>query len=439
LLRFGTDGVRGDAAADLTDDLVMALGRAAARVLDGEQFLVGRDTRASGTRIEQALTAGLAFEGAQVVSLGVLPTPAIAYLAQSHNAPAAVISASHNPWTDNGVKLLAAGGHKLRDEVEAAIEAELAGALAAPSNECVVTFNDDQHAAVEYVEHVTGALEGRSLSGLRVVLDCANGAAFAVGPQVFAALGADVVVLHAEPDGRNINAHCGSTHPEVVAAALRVHGAQLGLALDGDADRVIAVDEDGEVVDGDQIMTMFALDLRARGLLRNNAIAVTVMSNLGLRRALARAGIEIVETPVGDRHVLVALAERDLVLGGEQSGHIIMRDLATTGDGLLTGALLCDLLRRTGTPLSVHARSMERFPQVLVSVRVDRVPDLESATGLWEEVAAVEADLGDGGRVLVRASGTEPLVRVMAEARTESEAQAAVARLRRAVEAAFNR
>jgi phosphoglucosamine mutase len=256
---------------------------------------------------------------------------------------------------------------------------------------------------------------------------------------VFAALGADVVVLHARPDGRNINAQCGSTHPEVVAAAVRVHGAQLGLALDGDADRVIAVDEDGEVVDGDQIMTMFALDLRARGRLRNNAIAVTVMSNLGLRRALARAGVEIVETPVGDRHVLVALAERDLVLGGEQSGHIIMRDLATTGDGLLTGALLCDLLRRTGTPLSVHARSMERFPQVLVGVRVDRVPDLVSATGLWEEVAAVETDLGDGGRVLVRASGTEPLVRVMAEARTTSEAQAAVARLRRAVEAAFNR
>ena len=282
-----------------------------------------------------------------------------------------------------------------------------------------------------------GALEGRSLSGLRIVLDCANGAAFSVGPQVFAALDADVVVLHAEPDGRNINAQCGSTHPEVVAAAVRAHGAQIGLALDGDADRVIAVDEDGEVVDGDQIMTMFALDLRARGLLRNNAIAVTVMSNLGLRRALARAGIEVVETPVGDRHVLVALAERDLVLGGEQSGHIIMRDLATTGDGLLTGALLCDLLRRTGTPLSVHARSMERFPQVLVGVRVDQVADLAAASGLWEEVAAVEADLGDGGRVLVRASGTEPIVRVMVEARTETDAEAAVARLRRAVEVAF--
>ena len=289
----------------------------------------------------------------------------------------------------------------------------------------------------EYVEHLAASLQGRTLDGMRVVVDCANGAASRVAPRALRHLGADVIVLHAEPDGRNINEQCGSTYPESLQAAVRAHEAEVGLALDGDADRVIAVDERGELVDGDQIMTALAIDLDARGALRNHAIAVTVMSNLGLRRALTRAGIGIVETPVGDRNVLSALDEHDLVLGGEQSGHVIFRELATTGDGVLTGLLVCDLVRRTGQPLSVHAATMARFPQVLVSVPVARVADLDSATGVREEIAAIETALGDAGRVLVRASGTEPVVRVMVEAATEPEAEAAVARLRRAVETAF--
>ncbi len=436
MLRFGTDGVRGDADADLTDEFVTALGRAAARVLGSARFVVGRDTRESGPRIETALLRGLGLEGAALVPVGVVPTPAVAFFAQRDDAAAAVISASHNAWTDNGVKLMAAGGKKLPDEVERAIEDELRTALAEPEPHDLVAWIPRDRVD-EYVDHLGAALDGRTLDGLRVVVDCANGAASAVGPRALRRLGADVVVLHAEPDGRNINEQCGSTYPQSLQTAVRAHEADLGLALDGDADRVIAVDERGAIVDGDQMMAALAIDLDARDRLRNRAVAVTVMSNLGLRRALAAAGIGIVETPVGDRNVLTALDEHDLVLGGEQSGHVIFRDLATTGDGVLTGLLVCDLVRRSGRPLSAHAATMARFPQVLVSVPVSRVADLASATAVREEVLATEAALGDSGRVLVRASGTEPVVRVMVEAPTESEAEAAVARLRRAVEISF--
>jgi phosphoglucosamine mutase len=436
VLRFGTDGVRGDADADLTDEFVTALGRAAARVLGAGRFVVGRDTRASGPRIEAALLHGLALEGAAVVPVGVVPTPAVAYFAQRDAAAAAVISASHNAWTDNGVKLMARGGRKLPDEVEAAIEDELRVLLTQPPATDVagwIVRDRDE----EYIDHLGAALRGRTLEGMRVVVDCANGAASRVAPSALRRLGADVIVLHADPDGRNINEQCGSTYPESLQAAVRAHEAEVGLALDGDADRVIAVDEHGALVDGDQIMAALAIDLDARGELRNRAIAVTVMSNLGLRRALAGAGIAIVETPVGDRNVLSALDEHDLVLGGEQSGHVIFRELATTGDGVLTGLLVCDLVRRSGQPLSQHAAVMARFPQVLVSVPVARVADLDNSTVVRQEIAAIETALGDAGRVLVRASGTEPVVRVMVEASTEPEAEAAVARLRRAVETAF--
>jgi phosphoglucosamine mutase len=436
VLRFGTDGVRGDATSDLTDDFVIALGRAAARELGPVAFVVGRDTRESGPRIEAALCRGLAAEGAAVAAVGVCSTPGVAYLAQTDDCAGAVISASHNPWSDNGVKLFAPGGRKLPDEIEARIEDDLAALIG--GGDAVATRewrNIDR--GDEYVAHVTHALAGRSLGGLRVVLDCANGAASELAPRVFEALGATVIVTNASPDGRNINAGCGSMHPEELCDAVCERHADLGLALDGDADRVIAVDEHGVIVDGDQIMTALALDLSDRGLLRNDAIAVTVMSNLGLRRALANAGIGVVETPVGDRNVLIALESHDLVLGGEQSGHVILRDLATTGDGVLTGALLCDLVERSGRRLSDIASCMRRFPQVLVNVRVDRAPNLDDATDLRARIALIEQQLGDDGRVLVRASGTEPMVRVMVEATTPQAAAAAVQELREAVEASF--
>ncbi len=273
--------------------------------------------------------------------------------------------------------------------------------------------------------------------GLKVVIDCANGAAYAVAPRVLRGLGAEVVVLHDTPDGRNINEGCGSTSPEDLRRSVRAHSADVGLALDGDADRVIAVDEHGEVVDGDEMMVALAIDLSERGKLHNDAIAVTVMSNLGLRHALASAGIDVFETPVGDRNVLVALEEHALGLGGEQSGHVIFSDLATTGDGVLTGILLCDLVVRSRRPLSEHAQRMTRFPQVLVNVRVAAKPNLDDAAALQAEIAAVEAEFGEHGRVLVRTSGTEPVVRVMVEAATEEAADRAVQRLRAVVESSF--
>jgi phosphoglucosamine mutase len=437
-LRFGTDGVRGDAGSDLTSPLVAALGRAAARVLGtGTPFLVGRDTRESGPRIEGDLAAGLTAEGVGVVSLGVLPTPAVAYLASVERAPAAMISASHNPWHDNGIKLFAPGGRKLDDDVEAAIEHELRALLDVPvdgSSAAVVGTRRD--AVDRYVDHLASVLDGRDLRGLRVAVDCANGAASAVVQRLAGTVLPELVTMHASPDGRNINEACGSTHPEELRARVR-DGFDAGLALDGDADRVIMVDERGEVVDGDQIMVMTALDLHARGLLRNDAVAVTVMSNLGLRHALRDAGVRVVETPVGDRNVLVALDEHDLVLGGEQSGHIVFRDHATTGDGLLTGLFVLDLVRRTQRPLSELAAVMTRYPQVLVNVRVGRRPDLDHAPEIGFAVREAESRLGDEGRVLVRASGTEPVVRVMVEAASPERADAEAGRLVTAVEAAF--
>ncbi len=439
MLRFGTDGVRGDAETVLTTRSMVALGRAIARALHPDRVLIGRDTRISGERIERAVALGCALEGVTPVGLGVLPTPAIAFTAASEGAPAAIVSASHNPWTDNGVKVIGADGRKLADDAEAAIEAELEAALAhePPVDHAEVAEKSIAGAGDAYIEHLIGALGGRSLAGLRVVLDCAHGAAFAVGPRALQRAGADVRVLHAQPDGRNINASCGSTAPAALQAAVREHEAALGLALDGDADRVIAVDEHGEIVDGDEIMVITALDLRARGLLAENAVVVTVMSNLGLRRALDDAGIEVVETPVGDRYVVAAMHEREAVLGGEQSGHIIYAQHATTGDGLLTGLLLADVLQRSGRALSDLAAQMVRYPQVLENVRVAQRVDLDDADALWREVRAVETELGETGRVLVRASGTEPVVRVMAEASTRERAQAVVRRLRATVETEF--
>jgi len=439
VLKFGTDGVRGVANTELTPELALALGRAAARVLGGSRYAVGRDTRRSGPLLEAALSAGLAAEGAEVVLLGVVPTPALAWWSAAEAAPAAMVSASHNPFPDNGIKLFAAGGRKLADDVEAELEAELArilGGAAAPAGVPTGTGIGPIHGAnalAGYAASVEASLAGRRLDGLRAVVDCAHGSASVVAPGVLADLGVDVEVLHAEPDGVNINDACGSTHPQALAAAVVADGADVGVAFDGDADRVLLVDGNGTLVDGDRIIALCALDRHDRGALPGDAVVVTVMTNLGFRLAMEKAGIGVVETAVGDRYVLEALESRGLALGGEQSGHVIFRDLATTGDGMLTAVQALDAVVRSGRPLSELAgEAMTRLPQVLRNVRVaERDPSLLGR--LAPAVAAVEARLGSQGRVLIRPSGTEPLVRVMAEAPTEAEAEAAVAELVAAV------
>lgn len=435
--RFGTDGVRGVANSELTPELALALGRAAARVIRAERFLIGRDTRRSGTMLQAATSAGLASEGADVVDLGVLPTPGVAWASSHHNLPGVVVSASHNPFHDNGVKLISPGGLKLEDEVERAIERELDDLLAGegdsrarPSGDGVGRLLSDLEAGEGYMDHLISALEHRRIDGMRVVLDVANGASAAIAPRVLSRAGAEVTLLAGEPNGSNINDRCGSTFPENVAEAVVAAGAELGLALDGDADRLVAVDHLGRVVDGDVLLAMFAVDMAERGRLAGNAIAVTVMSNLGLHRAMSARGIQVRQTPVGDRHVLKALAQDGLVLGGEQSGHLVFRHLATTGDGILTALLLCDLVRRSGLSLAdLAGPAMVRFPQHLASVTVDHPDRLDSAEAIWAEVASVEAELAGSGRVLLRASGTEPVVRVMVEAQSEDEARSHVERL----------
>jgi len=430
-LRFGTDGVRGAANTELTPELALALGRAAARTLGSGPWLVGRDTRLSGPLLGAAFTAGLASEGADTVDLGVLPTPGVAHLAAVDQRPGAMISASHNPFGDNGIKLFRTGGLKLDEPTEAALEAELAvieaegipGSAERPGGRLVGILRRDSEAWERYAEHLeTAGLDGRRLPGLSVVIDCAHGAASTVAPQVLAHLGVAVTVLHADPDGTNINEGCGSGHPQALQAAVLAQGADAGLAFDGDADRVVAVDAAGQVVDGDQIIALLAVDLRDRGLLRHATVAVTVMTNLGFHQAMVRAGIKVLDTPVGDRHVLAAMEADDLALGGEQSGHVILRDQATTGDGLLTGLSVLDVMVRTGRPLADLASVMTRLPQVLLNVRVaKRSPDLLDRVA--PEIARAEIELAGRGRVLVRPSGTEPLVRVMVEAPTTDEAR----------------
>ncbi len=431
-MRFGTDGVRGVANAELTPEFALVLGRAAARVLGSDRFLVGRDPRRSGSLLEAALVAGLCSEGATVELAGVVPTPALAAASAARSVPAAMISASHNPFADNGIKLFAAGGSKLSDDVQDRLEAlidELRadGTGSVPTGAAVGVVSDRPSTVLDdYAEAVVAAVEGRTLRGLTVVLDCANGANSPVAGTVFERLGAAVHVIHADPDGVNINEACGSTHPGSLQAAVVAQGAALGFAFDGDADRVLAVDHGGELVDGDQLMAVAALDLRARGALRHDALAVTVMSNLGLRLGMEAAGIRVVETAVGDRYVLEALDAEHLSLGGEQSGHLVFRDLATTGDGLLSAVLIADIVARRGRTLAELAgESMQRLPQVLENVRMaERPADLLER--LAPAIREVEERLGATGRVLVRLSGTEPLVRVMVEAPDIDEARACV-------------
>jgi phosphoglucosamine mutase len=441
-LRFGTDGIRGVANRDLTPELVTALGRAAARVLGRDApFVVGRDTRRSGPLVQAALVAGLCAEGATVELAGVLPTPGVAHLAKVRDAAAVVISASHNPFEDNGIKLFARGGRKVTEELEEQVERELRRLATSLPEGGPVGVDVGVDGALkdpldEYVAHVVGALEGRDLAGLTVVLDCGNGAAFRAAPRVFKQLGAEVEVLNAAPDGVNINAGCGSTDPSALQAAVVASGARAGLAFDGDADRVIAVDERGGIVDGDQIMAVCALDLKERDALRGNAVVGTVMSNLGLRRCLAAHDVQLVEVPVGDRHVLDELERRQLSIGGEQSGHIIFPDHATTGDGTLTGALLLDVVHGTGHSLSLLAGVMQRFPQILRNITVRDRSALDHDEALQDAIRAIDDELTPDGRVLVRASGTEPVVRVMVEATSVERAELVADRLVNAVEQA---
>jgi len=441
-LRFGTDGVRGVANRELTPELVTALGRAAARTLGTEKpFVVGRDTRRSGPMIEAALVTGLCAEGADVELLGVVPSPTIAYVASRGGSPGAVISASHNTFEDNGVKLFSAGGRKMTEAVEAQLEA-LVRELAVnppepgPAGSEVGVAQPSRDPVTDYVAHVVSVLQGRTLEDFEVLLDCGNGATFRTVPRIFRELGATVEVMNAAPNGTNINAGCGSTDTSQLQEAVIASGARAGLAFDGDGDRVIAVDERGGIVDGDMIMAVCALDLAERDRLRNRAVVGTVMSNLGLRRCLESHSLGFVEVPVGDRYVIDELERRDLSLGGEQSGHVIFRDYEQTGDGALTGVMLLDVVVGTGHSLSLLAGVMQRFPQVLRNVPVRDHHALDSATAFWEEAASIESDLGSEGRILVRPSGTEPVVRVMVEAPSVEQAELIADRLVGAVQRA---
>jgi phosphoglucosamine mutase len=434
---FGTDGVRGRANADLTPELAMSVAVAAARTLAESDrshpplAVVGRDPRASGEMLEAAVVAGLASAGANVVRVGVLPTPGVAFLVGEAKADLGVmLSASHNPMPDNGIKLFAAGGHKLPDEVEHVIEAAVADGTAwqRPTGAAVGRVHDLLDGAEHYVQHLVGTLPHR-LEGLRVVVDCANGAASDVAPAAYGEAGAEVIAIHADPDGLNINDGCGSTHLEPLKAAVREHGAHLGIAHDGDADRCLAVTADGEEVDGDQIMAILALAMREGGALTADTLVATVMSNLGLRIAMSQAGIRLVETKVGDRYVLEELRASALALGGEQSGHIVMPAYATTGDGVLTGLHLMSRMAATGRSLGELASVITKLPQVLINVPVSDRTAGASAPEVLAATAEAEAELGETGRILLRPSGTEPLVRVMVEAATLDEAQTVAERI----------
>jgi phosphoglucosamine mutase len=435
--RFGTDGVRGVANAELSPELVLALGRATARKLLATSFLVGRDTRRSGPMLQAALSAGLAGEGADVIDVGILPTPAIAWLSADRDIPGAVISASHNPFADNGIKLFARGGTKLSVETETAIEEELEQVLdpgvrgpRSPEGFGVGRVVSEPGAADAYLAHLVSLLEGRRLDGLRLVVDGANGAAADIAARLYEEVGAEVVAIGCKPDGSNINSGCGSTHTDTLATAVVEHGADLGLALDGDADRLLAVDATGATIGGDELLALFTVDLAERGQLAGNTVVVTVMTNLGFKLAMEHRGITVKETPVGDRHVLAALDADGLALGGEQSGHIIFRRMATTGDGLLTGLILADLMARSKKPLAELLDGLvTRVPQVLVNVQVPDPDLLAAADAVWSAVAEEETRLGEQGRVLLRPSGTEPLVRVMVEAPGDGVAEEVAQRL----------
>jgi phosphoglucosamine mutase len=410
----------------LTPDLALALGRAAGLVLasDAREVVVGRDTRLSGPMLEAALTAGLASAGVKVRIAGIVPTPAVAFLTIEEKAAAgAVLSASHNPVPDNGIKFFSAEGVKIPTGAEEEIE-RLMGEPPAdlPTGTGLGDIQILEDAESRYVDHLLATLD-QPLTGLRVVLDCAYGAAFHVAPRVFREAGADVTALHAENDGSLINVECGSTDLRKLADVVVSEGADLGLAFDGDADRVLAVDERGKHVDGDELIAMLAIDLLGRGALRHDTVVTTVMANLGFRRGLEERGISVVETPVGDKYVAEEMVTSGAVLGGEQSGHIIFGDHSTTGDGVLAGLQIAQIVDRSDETLSHLADVFDPYPQVLINIPVRTKDGLEADEELWAAVRKGEERLGDRGRILVRASGTEPLVRVMVEASDDETAR----------------
>ncbi|MGH3915350.1 MAG: phosphoglucosamine mutase [Pseudonocardiaceae bacterium] len=432
---FGTDGVRGLANSDLTPELALAVSGAAARVLAEHDLghrpvaVVGRDPRASGEMLEAAVTAGLTSAGADVLRVGVLPTPAVAHLVAAFSADLGVmISASHNPMPDNGIKLFATGGHKLPDSVEDEISARVGVPGKRPTGARIGRVRDAPKAAGRYLDHLL-LVTPHPLDGIRVVVDCAHGAASAVAPEVYRRAGADVVALSAEPDGLNINDGCGSTYLDQLRKAVLEHGAALGIAHDGDADRCLAVDGTGEVVDGDQIMAVLALAMREAGELVEDTLVTTVMSNLGLHLAMHEQGITVRTTAVGDRYVLEALWTGGFSLGGEQSGHLVLPACATTGDGLLTALRLMARMASTGRSLADLAGAVTRLPQVLVNVAVADKSAVSAAPAVAEAIAMAEVELGDTGRVLLRPSGTEQLVRVMVEAPTQAVADTIARRI----------
>ena len=439
---FGTDGVRGLANRDITVETAVSLAQAAAIILGEEarsrgnkpKAVIGRDPRISGEFLAAAVAAGLASSGVDVFDAGVLPTPATAFLTADLDADFGVmISASHNPAPDNGIKFFARGGHKLPDSLEDSIEAAMGSPKIAPLGGGVGHVQRFADAEDRYLVHLLGSLPNR-LDGLTVVLDCAHGAASAVSPEAFTDAGAKVIVIGNNPDGLNINEGYGSTHLSALQAAVLQHGADAGIAHDGDADRCLAVDHTGAIIDGDQIMAVLAISAKERGQLARNTLVATVMSNLGLKIAMQAAGIEMIETKVGDRYVLEAIREGGYTLGGEQSGHVIFSQYATTGDGILTGLKLLAEVKRTGKPLHELVKVMKVYPQVLLNVpgvdrtRVDSDPEVQ------QSVRDAEAELAGTGRVLLRASGTEPLVRVMVEAADEGTAQSWADRIARVVE-----
>jgi len=432
---FGTDGIRGHYGTDFDAPFVRRLGRAAAEVLGrghpSPRILIGRDTRASGPEIERALAKGIAAANGVPVLAGVIPTAAIAHLVHSGGYEAgAVISASHNPAQDNGIKFFGDNGMKLADAIEDEIEASM-GRNGDDANGDEAGWERLPDAAERYI---TFLLDGAtSLAGMKIVVDAANGAASAIAAEAYRRAGAIVISLYDEPDGANINDGCGAVHPEALQSAVLERGGQAGIAHDGDADRLVAVDERGALVDGDQILAICALDARRRGALPGDAIVTTVMANLGFRRAMAAEGISVSETPVGDRYVLERMLAEGIAMGGEQSGHLIFLDRHTTGCGILSAMRLLGIMAATAMPLSRLAASAPRLPQVLLNVRVATRGELGDAVAVWDEVRRVTEEMGEDGRVLVRESGTEPVVRVMVESSQEERATASAERIAKAV------
>lgn len=437
---FGTDGVRGVANRDLTAELAVALGSAAARRLGNSAghgrrvAVVGRDPRASGEMLEAAVIAGITSEGVDVLRVGVLPTPAVAYLTSAYDAHFGVmISASHNPMPDNGIKIFGPGGHKLDDTAEDRIEELVNGGPGLrPTGAGIGRVLDAEDALDRYLRHASKAVTTR-LEGLTVVVDCAHGAASTAAPRAYRAAGANVIAINAEPNGLNINQGCGSTHMEVLQAAVVEHGADLGLAHDGDADRCLAVDAAGRVIDGDAIMVVLALAMQEAGELASDTLVATVMSNLGLHLAMRAAGIEVRTTGVGDRYVLEELRAGEFSLGGEQSGHIVLPSFGTTGDGIVTGLRLMSRMAHTRATLAALAEPMQTLPQVLINVHVDDKAAVAKSASVQSAVAQAEAELGDTGRILLRPSGTEQVVRVMVEAADENTAQQLAVRVAESV------